>query len=151
MEQDNDVKNGVRLDEYTALNQWPWIINRGLEVDGPRLFLDWVLRKEETQLSLTPVSAVNIQPSHSDRRTSMGTGETVPMDGTIRIPRHEQYEVNEMTGDVYVGGLYDVTWISLFREADASAFEESGCLMLRGGDGYEYDEQVVGRRDEVIG
>jgi hypothetical protein len=96
-------------------------------------------------------SAVNIQPSYFDPKTSTGTGETVQMDGMIRIQRDETYEVSEMSGDVYVDGLDDVTWTFLFREADASAFEESGCLMLRGGDGYEYDGQVVGRRDGVTG
>jgi len=133
-----------------ALNQW--IINHGLEVDGPRLFLDWVLRKGENRLSLTLASVVNIQPSHFDPKTSMGTGETVQMDGMIRIRRDEKYEVNEMSGDVYVDGPGDATWTFLFREGDASAFEEeSGCLMLRGDDGHESDGQVVGRRGGVTG
>lgn len=56
-----------------------------------------------------------------------------------------------MSGDVYVDDLCDATWTFLFREADASAFEESGCLMLRGGDGYECDGRVVRRRDGVTG
>lgn len=77
------VSGETNIPKGSALNQW--IINRGLEVDGPHLFLDWVPRKGETRLSLILASAVNIQPSHFDPKTSMGTGETVQMDGMIRI------------------------------------------------------------------
>ena len=83
---------------------------------------------------------MNIQPSHFDPTTSMGTEETVQLDGMIHIQRHEKHGVNEMNGDVFVDGLGDV-----------SAFEESGFRMVRGGDGYGYDEQGVGRRYAVTG
>jgi len=119
---------------------WCWIANPGLEVDGPHSFLDWDQRKGETQSSLTLGSAVNIQPSHFDPTTSTGMEATVQMDEMIRIRQDERCGVNEMNGDVYVDGLGDV-----------NAFEESGCGLLHGGDGYEYDGQAVGRRDVVTG
>lgn len=116
------------------------------------MFLDWVPRRGETQLSLMLASAVNIQPSHFDPTTSTGTGETVQMDVRIHIHRHERYEANEMNGDVYVDGLGDATWTYLFQEANASAFEEeSGCLTLRDGDGCERDGKAVGHKDGVAG
>jgi len=62
------------------------------------------------------------------------------MDEMIRIQQHERYGANEMNGAVYVDGLGGV-----------SAFGESGFQLLHGGDGYEYDEQAVGRRDVVTG
>lgn len=144
------VSGEMNTSKGRALSQW--IINHGLEVDGPLLFLDWVPRKGETRLSSTLASAVNIQPSHFDRKTSTGTEETVQMDGMFRIHRNEKYEVNEMRGDVYADGLSDAKGTFLFREADASACEEeSGCLMLRGGDGYKSDGEVAGHRDGVTG
>lgn len=47
--------------------------------------------------------------------------------------------VNEMNGDVYVD----------YGPSGVSAFEESGFQMLHGGDEYEYDGQMVGRKDVV--